>query len=163
MCPTLCHLKDCSRPSSPVRGILHARILEWVAMPSSRGSSWPKDWTCAALQGDSGFYWTFILFLSINFLDFHVPCGFALCPLIWKCRLSFWNFSQSCRSVLVLRGCLSVFLYSKLPQDPDSAGFSVVSMKQDRDWIHSEMLGVRPFSHISCGGKSLSHVPSPFS
>ena len=26
-------------------GILQARILEWVAMPSSRGSSWPRDWT----------------------------------------------------------------------------------------------------------------------
>ena len=28
-----------------VHGILHARILEWIAMPTSRGSSWPKDWT----------------------------------------------------------------------------------------------------------------------
>ena len=27
-------------------GILQAGILEWVAMPSSRGSSWPRDWTC---------------------------------------------------------------------------------------------------------------------
>ena len=31
-------------PSS-IYGILQARILEWVAMPPSRGSSWPKDWT----------------------------------------------------------------------------------------------------------------------
>ena len=31
---------------APVRGILQARILEWVAMPSSRWSSWPRDWTC---------------------------------------------------------------------------------------------------------------------
>ena len=34
-----------SPPGSPVRGILQARILEWVAMPSSRGSSWPRGWT----------------------------------------------------------------------------------------------------------------------
>ena len=30
---------------SSVHGILQARILEWIAMPSSRGSSWLKDWT----------------------------------------------------------------------------------------------------------------------
>ena len=37
---------DCSPPGSSVHGILQARILEWVAMPSSRGSSWPRDRTC---------------------------------------------------------------------------------------------------------------------
>ena len=38
-CPTLCDTMDCSPPDSSVRGILQARILEWVAMLSSRGSS----------------------------------------------------------------------------------------------------------------------------
>ena len=36
---------DCSLPGSSVHGILQARILEWVAMPFSRGSSRSKDWT----------------------------------------------------------------------------------------------------------------------
>ena len=36
---------DCSPPGSSVCGILQARILEWVAMPSSRGSSQPRDGT----------------------------------------------------------------------------------------------------------------------
>ena len=36
---------DCGPPGSSVHGILQARILQWVAMPSSRGSSQPKDWT----------------------------------------------------------------------------------------------------------------------
>ena len=44
-CPTLCDPMDCSLPGSSVHGVLQARILEWVAMPSSRGSSQPKDWT----------------------------------------------------------------------------------------------------------------------
>ena len=44
-CPTLCNPTDCSPPGSSVRGILQARILEWVAVPSSRGSSWPRDRT----------------------------------------------------------------------------------------------------------------------
>ena len=35
----------CSPPGSLVYGILQARLLEWVAMPSSRRSSWPTDWT----------------------------------------------------------------------------------------------------------------------
>ena len=36
---------DCSPPGSSVHGILQARILDWVAISSSRGSSWPRDWT----------------------------------------------------------------------------------------------------------------------
>ena len=44
-CPTLHDPMDCSLPSSSVHGILQARILEWVAMPSSRGSSQPRDGT----------------------------------------------------------------------------------------------------------------------
>ena len=40
-CPTLCNPMDCSPPGSSVHGILQARILEWVAIPFSRGSSNP--------------------------------------------------------------------------------------------------------------------------
>ena len=43
MCPNLCDPMDCSPPGFTVHGILRARILEWVAMPLSRGSSQPKD------------------------------------------------------------------------------------------------------------------------
>ena len=38
-CPTLCDPMDCSLPRSLAHGLLQARILEWVATPSSRGSS----------------------------------------------------------------------------------------------------------------------------
>ena len=44
-CPTLCDPMDCSPPGSSVLWILQARILEWVAMPSSRGSPQLRDWT----------------------------------------------------------------------------------------------------------------------
>ena len=47
-CPTLCNSRDCSPPGSSVHGILQARILEWIAGPSSRASSWPRDWTCVS-------------------------------------------------------------------------------------------------------------------
>ena len=36
---------DCNPPGSSVHGLLQARILEWVAIPNSRGSSWPREWT----------------------------------------------------------------------------------------------------------------------
>ena len=39
LCPTLCNPMDCNLTGSSVHGIFQARILEWVAMPSSRGSS----------------------------------------------------------------------------------------------------------------------------
>ena len=41
---TLCDPMDCS-PGSSVHGIILTRILEWVAISSSRGSSQPRDWT----------------------------------------------------------------------------------------------------------------------
>ena len=45
-CLTLCDPLDCSLPDSSVHGLLQARMLEWVAMLSSRGSSQPRDRTC---------------------------------------------------------------------------------------------------------------------
>ena len=40
-CLTLCDPLNCSPPVSSVHGILQARILEWIALPSSSESSWP--------------------------------------------------------------------------------------------------------------------------
>ena len=43
---TLCNPMDYSPPDSSVHGILQARILEWIAISFSRGSSRPRDQTC---------------------------------------------------------------------------------------------------------------------
>ena len=61
--PTLCDLMDRSPPHSSVHGILRARILEWVAMPSSRGSSQPRDWTHISCSSwtEGGFFTTELL------------------------------------------------------------------------------------------------------
>ena len=45
LCLTLCDPMDCSLSGSSVHGILQARILEWVAVPFSRVSSQPRNWT----------------------------------------------------------------------------------------------------------------------
>ena len=44
-CQTLCDPMDCSLPGSSVHGIFQARVLEWIAISFSRGSSWLRDWT----------------------------------------------------------------------------------------------------------------------
>ena len=43
--PTLCDPMDCGLPGSSAHGIFQARILEWIAIPFSRGSSQPRDGT----------------------------------------------------------------------------------------------------------------------
>ena len=45
LCPTLCNSVDYGLPDSFVHGIFQVRILEWVAIPFSRGSSRPRDGT----------------------------------------------------------------------------------------------------------------------
>ena len=53
--PTLCDPIDCSPPVSSVLGISQARILEWVAIPFSRGSFWPRDRTWVSCIADRFF------------------------------------------------------------------------------------------------------------
>ena len=61
LCPSLCNPMDCSQPGSSLHGILQSRILEWISMPSSRGSYQPRVWTqlfffffCIAPGGSNG-------------------------------------------------------------------------------------------------------------
>ena len=63
--PTLCDPMDCSPPGSSVHGILQTRILEWIAISFSRGSSWPKyriQISCIA----GGFFITWATRESLN-------------------------------------------------------------------------------------------------
>ena len=56
-CLTVCDPTDCSRPGSSVHGILQARILQWVAISFSRGSSWSRDRSCVSSVSWTG-RWT---------------------------------------------------------------------------------------------------------
>ena len=53
-CPTLCHSMDCTLSGFSVHGIFQARILEWVAISFSRGSSRPRDQTCVSCVSCTG-------------------------------------------------------------------------------------------------------------
>ena len=48
LCPTLYDPMDCSLPGSSVHGIFQARVLEWVSISFSRGSSQSRDQTCVS-------------------------------------------------------------------------------------------------------------------
>ena len=79
-CPTLCYPVDCSLPGSSIHGILQARILEWVAISFSRGSSQPRDQTqvsCIAgrcfnlwATREKAFKITLLLYIEIITLKF---------------------------------------------------------------------------------------------
>ena len=57
LCPTLCDPVDCSPPGSSIHGIFQARVLGWVAISFSRGSSWPRARTCVSCLA-GGFFTT---------------------------------------------------------------------------------------------------------
>ena len=74
-CLTLCDPKNYSPPGSSVHGILQARILEWIAMSSSQGSSWPRDLlTSPALAG--GFFTT------------------SAIPLYWEPKTLYYTYTN---------------------------------------------------------------------
>ena len=56
-CPILFDPMDCSPPGSSVHGISQIRLLQWVAIPFSRGSSWSRDRTWASCIGRWVLYW----------------------------------------------------------------------------------------------------------
>ena len=75
----LCDPMDCSPPGSSVHGILQARILEWVAMPSSRGSCQPRGRTQVSNIADGFFtgwatreYPTLIILLIGGYVKLYV-------------------------------------------------------------------------------------------
>ena len=56
LCPTLWDPMGCNSTVSSVCGIFQARILEWIAIPFSRESSWPRDWIHISCIGRWIFY-----------------------------------------------------------------------------------------------------------
>ena len=77
LCPTLCDPVGCSLPASSAYGILQAKILEWIAILSSRGSSRPRDWPwVSCIAGRFFSIWathlTFRLYLWIFFLSWTI-------------------------------------------------------------------------------------------
>ena len=101
-CPALCHPMGSSLPGSSVHGICQARILEWIAMPSSRGSSWPRDQTCVSMSPalGGGFFTTsatweaqYIHGPSLNHPCFHCST-WPHSPVSWSLQVPLVLFLQ---------------------------------------------------------------------
>ena len=72
LCPTLCNPMDCDLPGSSVHGIFQARILAWVAMPFSRGTSQPKiKHACLTSSAWAGIFFFFLTTGSTGKLYIH--------------------------------------------------------------------------------------------
>ena len=75
--PTLCYPMDCSLSGSSVRGIFQARVLEWIAIFFSRGSSQPRNWTqVSRIAGRHFTVWTNDIKLDIIY-DYTNCCHFC--------------------------------------------------------------------------------------
>ena len=89
-CWFFCYPMDCSQPDSTVRGILQARILEWVAISSSRASSQTRDW----------------IWISCNSCRFFttVLCGKPILSVGWKWK---WKSPSPFRHFFLPQGLYS--------------------------------------------------------
>jgi len=70
-CPILCDPMDCRPPGSTILGILQARILQWVAISFSRGSSQPRDQTYISCIGRQIVYHYATWEASLMGIEFH--------------------------------------------------------------------------------------------
>ena len=112
-CLTLCYPMDGSPPCSSVHGILWARILEWVAIPFSRGSSQPRDRTYVSCL--AGRFFTTeppgrhptMLYLQIFFFFFFHLCIFNSI-FILSVKPSFKKFLLYLNFIIYLFGCAGI-------------------------------------------------------
>ena len=130
-CMTLCNSMDCSPPGSSVHEIFQARILEWVAIPSSRGSFPPRDWTHISYVFCIGSNYSFIYEFPTQgyenwlYCNSILPNHLALVPYLYlwlyktfSSRLWFFHHDchvNSCNCAVSMRGDqLRVFLICHL-------------------------------------------------
>ena len=126
LCPTFCDPTYCSPPGFSVHGVLQARILEWIAIHFSRGTSQPGDWTLVScITGKFFTVWApgttgeiRVLFLCMM-LENVLYCSFTCsCPVLQHYLLKRLSFPimYSCLLCgrLVNYKCVGLFLGSVL-------------------------------------------------
>ena len=90
--PTLCDHMDCSPLGSSVQRVLLGRILEWVVIPFSRGSSWPRDWTRVSCSARRFFtIWATREGQDILTYTYMSPCNIHCCLIGFLKHRMFWN------------------------------------------------------------------------
>ena len=100
-CQTLCQPMDCSLPGSNVIGILKARILEWVVILFSRGSSCPRDQTLIALFPD----------LVVNFFPTSTTWQTRVCVCVCVCVCVREREREREREIHIYKElCISIYI-----------------------------------------------------
>ena len=112
-CLTFFNPMSCSLSGFSVRGILQARILEWIAAPSSRGSSQPRDGTCDSYVSCFGkwvlfavktsHFWSIVCFVQWDFCHASLKSSVSG-VLVYPCECSHWLWKQF---FIVLGFCFS--------------------------------------------------------
>ena len=133
---------DCSPPGSSVHGLLQARILEWAAIFSSKGSSQPRDWICISYTAGRFFtIWAIREAPSAKSLQSCLtlcdpvdgsPPGFPV-PGILQARTLEWaaiSFSSAWK--WIVKGSRSVVSDSSDPMDYSLPGSSTHGIFQAR-------------------------------
>ena len=112
-CLILCDPMDCSLPGS-VHGIFQTRILEWVAISSSRGSSWPRGWTHISCVSCIG---RWILYQLSHLLVTHQStCGLPVRSHLFILDAILWNVFGDAKKIcppLVRSECVSITQWYK--------------------------------------------------
>ena len=130
---TLCDPMDCSLLCFSIHEIFQAKILEWVAISFSRGSSWPRDWTCLSwhflrwqedyLYGNHKRMFGYSRrWNSTNIVFNSVDVFFILKGEVWACMLSYvWlcvtPWIVTCQATLSMRFSRQKY-WSRLPFPP---------------------------------------------
>ena len=143
-CPTVCDPMDYSPPTSSLYGISQARILEWVAMPSSRGSSQPKDQShvscVSCIAGGFFTHWVIREFKHSNkeIDSYQVKLEKIHC-LIWV-SLGKGNpqlFEQSyCSTSEKAMAPHSSTLAWKIPWTEEPGGLQSMGVTESRTWLN---------------------------
>ena len=116
-CPSLCNPVDCGPPGSSVHGIPQARVLEWGAIPFSRGSSQPRDWTqISCIAGRLGMDFIKIIIQQEGYIQYNTWMKTSF-QLIWAINFLiffFWMKKANHYSFSALESWNRLIFYSVL-------------------------------------------------
>ena len=124
-CPTLCDSIDCCQLDPSVHGVLQVRILEWVAISSSRGSFRPRGWSqvsCVSCMG------RWILYLCVTWEALLRWCALlnSLKPgQVWKTSCLPWGGGQGwCPDSAFFPTCSQADFQHMLTSHPQKLAFT---------------------------------------
>ena len=110
-CPTLCNTLDCSPPGSSVHGFLQARILEWVAISPSRGSSQLRDRTWVSyVSCIAGIFFTPWVIREAQENSIAVPQKIKNWTIVWSGNSTLGIYPKELKARSHIEFCTPMFI-----------------------------------------------------